>query len=649
MSLNIGSRILLAAALIVVLTFIAFILYFDFNQRSEIRSALRSSVEETGALATTSIANWVNGRQLLIENTGQNIATADDTNADTIRTFVDRPVLQDSFMFTYYGSATGAMTMNPPDELPSDYDPRTRPWYKDAASARSSTLTEPYEDASTGKLIVTMATPVQDGSTLKGVVGGDIDITTLGEIVRNVDLGGIGYAFLVNSEGTILIHPDKDFTLTPMSKAFPENTPSVSQGLSAIDDSSGDQIFVFFPVKGLPTVKWSLGFAIDRDAAFAALSNFRLTAIITAVIAVFAIMVLLGIMVRTMVSKPVVAMTSAMTELAGGNKNVDVPGTDKKDEIGSMASAVLVFKENAIEMDRLAEENEKAAQRMEEERKRALNDMADSFEKTVLSIVETVAKAAENTQKVAGELTDSAAESNSRAIAVSNAAAETTQSVQTVAAATEELSAAIKEIGVQVSQSIQVASEAVQGIDRTGSSVSKLADAAQHIGEVVTLINEIADQTNLLALNATIEAARAGDAGKGFAVVASEVKSLASQTGKATEEIGTQVEGIQSSSTQSVDETGQIKTTIDRISEFTNAIAAAVEQQGVATREIADSVQKAATGTQEVSSNVAAVTEASSMVSEEAKRLLDSSSEMQAQAENLRKEVRDFLSTVRKS
>lgn len=647
MSLNIGSRILLAAALIVVLTFSAFILYFDFNQRNAIQASLRSNISETGALATTSIANWVTGRRLLIENVGQNIAT--DASVDAVKSFIDRDVLADSFMFTYFGSADGVMTMFPPDELPPDYDPRKRPWYQDAADARSSTLTEPYEDASTGNLIVTMATPVQDGSSLKGVVGGDIEITILGDIVRNLDLGGIGYAFLVNGEGTILIHPDKDYTLTPLAEAFPENTPSASQGLDTIESSSGDRIFVFFPVEGLPTVKWSLGFAIDRDAAFASLYEFRITAIVTALIAVIAIMALLGVMVRIWVAKPVIGMTNAMSQLAGGDTNVDVPSTDKKDEIGSMAQAVLVFKENAIEVERLARENELSAQRMEEERKRALHQMADSFEQTVLTIVETVAKASDDTQRVAKELSNSAEESNSRAIAVSNAAAETTQSVQTVAAATEELSAAIKEIGVQVSQSIQIASDAVQSVDRTSETVTALADAAQRIGEVVTLINEIADQTNLLALNATIEAARAGDAGKGFAVVANEVKSLASQTGKATEEIGSQVDGIQSSSNRSVTEIGDINKTIDRINEFANAIAAAVEEQGVATREIADSVQKAAAGTQEVSTNVEAVTQASSMVSQEANRLLESSSEMQALADKLRNEVRQFLDTVRKS
>ncbi|MCZ4281485.1 methyl-accepting chemotaxis protein [Kiloniella laminariae] len=647
MTLNIGSRILAAAALIVVVTFSAFIIYFDFNQSDSIQASLKSKLSETGNLATASISNWVVGRQILIENVGQNIAINSET--ESVKSIVDRSVLQKNFMFTYFGSATGEMIMSPPDELPDGYDPRKRPWYIDAIAAKASTLTEPYEDASTGNLIVTLATPVLNGSQIVGTAGGDIEITVLGDIVRSVDLGGIGYGFLVNDQGTVLIHRDKEFTLRPMSEVFPESTPTINTDLANIDAGSGDQMFAFFPIEGLPSVKWYLGFAIDRDAAFANLTKFRLTASITALISVLAIMGLLGVLVRLWVSQPVLTMTGAMTSLADGNLDVPIPGSDKTDEIGQMAAAVLVFKNNAVEIERLARENEQTAERMATERRNALHQMASSFEQTVLSIVETVAQASQQTQTVAKKLSASAEESNARAIAVSNAATETTANVQTVAAATEELSAAIREIGMQVTQSIQVASEAVEGVGRTNTTVTNLAEAAQRIGEVVNMIQDVAGQTNLLALNATIEAARAGDAGKGFAVVASEVKALANQTDKATGDIQTQVEGIQSSSSLSVQEITQISKTIGRINEFANAIAAAIEEQSAATQEIASSVQKAAAGTQEVSSNVAAVTDTSTQVSTEAKHLLDSSSEMQALAENLRSEVKDFLATVRAS
>ncbi len=647
MSFNIGSRILAAAALIVVVTFSAFILYFDINQSAEIRASLKSKVTETGHLATTGISNWISGRQLLVENVAENIKS-DPTNA-TVSTTISKKVLGDAFLFTYFGSDQGEMSMFPNDALPEGYDPRSRPWYKGAVGAGSSTLTEPYEDASTGNLIVTMASPVLDGSKVLGVAGGDIEITVLGDLIRSVDLGGIGYAFLVNDQGTVLIHPDKQWTLKPIAEVYPEETPNVTDSTGDFTEGSSDRMFAFFKVEGLPSVNWYLGFEIDRNAAFEALSNFRLTAIITAIVSVLAIMGLLGILVRLWVSKPVIAMTDAMTNLASGSLDVDIPGQDQTDEIGSMAAAVNVFKTNAVEMGRLAKENEQASERHAEERRQTLHQMADSFEQSVLSIVEAVVQASSNTQNVATQLTSSAEESNSRALAVSNAAEETSLSVQTVAAATEELSAAIREIGVQVTQSIQVTAEAVEGVNRTNGTVTELADAAQRIGEVVSLISDVAGQTNLLALNATIEAARAGDAGKGFAVVASEVKTLANQTDQATGDIQTQVDGIQGASTQSVQEINNISTTIEKMNEYANAIAAAIEEQGAATQEISNSVQRAAAGTQEVSSNVAVVTETSSQVSTEANNLLASSSEMQAMAENLRSEVKDFLNTVRDS
>jgi len=647
MLVKIGSRLLSVAALIVIATFSAFILYFDFNQRQSIEETLKSDLMETSDLATNTITNWVDIRTRLIRNFGETIQP--DTSVEEVMFIANRPVMAQSFKFSYFGSAKGTMTMSPSQELPADYDPRVRPWYKDALNAGAATLTEPYTDASTGDLIVTTAFPVlKDGKPL-GVVGGDININDLGNLVRSVDLGGIGYAFLVNKQGKILIHPNEKFTLKPMSEAFSNQVPEIKEGLDHIFDMPGKEMYVFQKVQGLPSVEWYLAFAIEKDRAFATLSTFRKSAIITAVIAVIAIMALMGVLVRTWVSRPVLKMAGAMTQLADRNLEIDIPQSAFKDELSQMSEALSVFKDNAIKMEQLAKENEEAETRLAKERKKTLNDMADSFEQKVLSIVEHVAQSSEETQDVAKRVQQSAEESSERATIVTNAAEGTTQNVQAVAAATEELSAAIREIGGQVTQSIEIARQAVTNVDSTNTTIVELAGAADKIGEVVSLIQDIAGQTNLLALNATIEAARAGEAGKGFAVVASEVKNLATQTDRATGDIQSQVTDIQSSSNASVGAITDIAQVIEKISEYASVIAAAVEQQGAATQEISDSVQRAATGTQEVSINVSAVSESSQALREEADQLLQASNEMQSLSARLRTEVVEFLSTVRGS
>ena len=643
MKLSIGKRILIVATLIVVASFGGFILYFDQSQSTAIRAALVSKMVETGHLATDGISAWMNGAKRLVELLGQNVEL--DDQPDTVRKLVKRQTYPDTFSSAYFGAeANGTFVRFSDAPVKQGYDPRARPWYKAALSHDGTILTAPYVDAASGKLTVTIATPVKRDGKLIGVAGGDLHLTTIRERIARLDLGGIGYAFLVDDKGTVLIHPNAKNNLKPMTEVFPNDTPSIAEGTQGLENGSGKEMFVFFAVPGLPSAKWYLGFAIQRDAAFAALDDFRRTATATAIVAIVA---MLGILVRRTVSGPILSMTSAMTRLAGNDLGVAIPGVGNTDEIGAMASAVQVFKNNAVEVKRLGEENERAQRRAQEERRAAMLQMADAFEASVLSVVEAVARSAESTQSVARQLNDSAEDSSARALVVNDAAADTSESVQAIAAATEELTSAIREIGIQASQSIAVADEAVSDVNTTRATVTQLADAAQRIGEVVRLIQDVAGQTNLLALNATIEAARAGEMGKGFAVVASEVKHLANQTDSATGDIQAQVDGIQTTSSETVDDIQRISTTIDRINEFANAIAAAVEQQGAATQEIAVSVQRAADGTREMSDNINQVNETSAMVKETAHDLLDSSNEMRAQANTLRRQVMEFLNTVR--
>ena len=320
---------------------------------------------------------------------------------------------------------------------------------------------------------------------------------------------------------------------------------------------------------------------------------------------------------------------------------------DRTDEFGTVARALAETKGALADAEKREVEQKAAEERMTEERRSERMRMAEQFETSVGSVVETVSAAADEMQTTAQSVSSTADQTSQQATTVAAAAEEASTNVQTVAAASEELSSSISEISRQVSQSTQIAGAAVAEVDSANEKVRGLAEAAQKIGEVVALITDIADQTNLLALNATIEAARAGEAGKGFAVVASEVKNLANATAKATEEISTQIGGIQDATEDAVGAIGSIGGIITQINEITSTIAAAVEEQGAATQEIARNVEQAAAGTREVSSNISQVTQAASETGSSATQILDAAGEMSRQSGMLEGEVQKFLTTIR--
>ncbi len=354
------------------------------------------------------------------------------------------------------------------------------------------------------------------------------------------------------------------------------------------------------------------------------------------------------LIIRSIVT-PVNNMTRAMGSLAEGDLETDIPALDKTDEIGEMAQAVQVFKDNAIRVKQMEEEAREQEKHAAEEQTRMMNQMADDFQAAVGGVVNTVSSASTELQSSAQALTATSEETSSQATAVAAASEEASTNVQTVASAAEELSSSIAEISRQVAQSTEISTSAVEAAEKANEMVQGLAMSAQKIGEVVEMITDIAEQTNLLALNATIEAARAGEAGKGFAVVASEVKNLATQTAKATEEIGSQIGDIQGATQDSVQAIGGITKTIDEISEIASAIAAAVEEQGAATQEIARNVEQAAAGTGEVSSNIAGVTQAAGETGQSASQVLSAANELSQQSELLKTEVDKFIAQVRQT
>ncbi|EWY37064.1 hypothetical protein N825_21705 [Skermanella stibiiresistens SB22] len=358
-------------------------------------------------------------------------------------------------------------------------------------------------------------------------------------------------------------------------------------------------------------------------------------------------MALLGFIALRLVARPLAEVIAAMRVIAAGDLEVEVLGTGRGDEVGALAQALQVFKDNALGMRRLEREATERKAAAEAERKAMLLRLADEFEAGVGGVVDTVAAAATEMEGAAAALSTTAERASRQAMAVSVASGQASVNVNTVAAAAEELSASVTEIGRQVETSTRISARAVTEAGRASELIEGLAVAANEIGEVVNLINSIAGQTNLLALNATIEAARAGEQGKGFAVVASEVKALANQTANATNGIQAKVAEIQRATSDAVEAIGGITGTIGTIDEITTAIASAVEEQGAATRDIAGNVQRAAAGTAEVGGNIAGVTQAASETGTAATRMLDAAAGLAADSTSLRRQVVKFLATVR--
>ena len=398
-------------------------------------------------------------------------------------------------------------------------------------------------------------------------------------------------------------------------------------------------------VRGFAPWGWIIGTGIYLDDVD---TVFRQTAWTFAWIclAIFVFVLATSLAVSRSVTRSLTIITALTEQLASGDDNFEVPFITRRDEVGSLARALRVFKDNAAAVRKMHSEQHELKQKADDDKRSMITELAGKFEASVESVVLDVFGEASEMQKAAESMLASANHASGRAKVVAEACRQASENVQAVASGAGQLSASINEISQRVTQAAHVADKAANDGQNANATVQGLAVAASKIGEVIGLINQVAAQTNLLALNATIEAARAGEAGKGFAVVAAEVKSLATQTAKATDQISSQISSIQAETSSVVENIQSILVTITEVNEISSSIASAVEEQGVATQAIAQSVQDAASGTNQISHGISDVNTATSETGLVAGTVLSSSARLTDKLRILQNEVSGFVASV---
>jgi methyl-accepting chemotaxis protein len=496
-----------------------------------------------------------------------------------------------------------------------------------------------------------ISTPLLDAQGKPaGVLVFQMPIDNMNAVMQNAaGLGETGETYIVGADH--LMRSDSRFSQesTILSRRIDSEGVALAldgkQGITHQVDFRGEDTTAAYGFVDFLGVRWAVLAEAEEHEVFAGVVAMRNNSIILG-LGILALISVAGYFIARGIVRPISDMTDVMGELAGGNKAVEIPARDRADEIGEMARAVEVFKENAIEAERLALEQAKENE-AKAERAQKVEELSKKFDESVTIVLNSVSSATVQMRGTAESMSSTAERTNDRSRLVAEAADGASSNVRTVASAAEELSSSISEISAQVSQSATVANRATEEAGKANETVRGLAEAAQKIGDVVNLIQDIAEQTNLLALNATIEAARAGEMGKGFAVVAGEVKSLATQTAKATQEIALQINGMQSATGETVEVIERVQKIIDEISGSATSIASAVEEQTAATQEISRNTQQVSTGMQEVTANIGEVTSATQETSEAAGHVLEASGELSKQSETLRKEVNGFLESLR--
>jgi methyl-accepting chemotaxis protein len=529
-AISFKQRILLTASCVVTIAFAAFSFHQMQLQSATIRENLETNLRENSKLTASNISGWIDTKIKLVESLAE-AAERNNSQAE-ISQQLQQGVYQKSFFTAFYGQSDGAYINRPARPTPPGYDPRQRPWYQSAISAKGMSLTPPYIFASTGKLGMTIATPVKLNGSIHGVVGGDISLDTLQELVTSFDKSGKGQAFLVDQSGTVLVSANQDAVLKNISTLF-ESTPTIADGtVQDIKSIKGSYVITFKEVPNLPTVKWYLGIAANRELAYEPLTNYLRSAVIATVLAAVVVLITLGLLINALL-KPVHRLRQAMIDVAKGDGDLTkrLPKA-RDDEFGQMASAFNSFVQRVHssmkEVSLTAGQLTTASSKVLEVTNASIRQSDEQDQRT-----QSVAAAINQLGAAAQEIAGNAASASTAATSARNQA---------------ENGKAVLDNGRQAMETLS------EAINTASSSISELHKRTDNIGEILEVIQGISGQINLLALNAAIEAARAGEAGRGFAVVADEVRSLAHRTQNSASQIHGLIEELQASAKAAVDQ-----------------------------------------------------------------------------------------------
>ncbi len=521
-TLKFSHKILIAAALIVALAFACFMLFNDYRQRATLHDSTDASMQQLGTLTTSNIQTWLESRIQLLQSLGQQVAV-DGDSAPSLARSVGLPAYSSNFQLTYFGGQNGVMFSVPAGNRPADYDPRQRGWFKAANAAQQTIVTEPYIAASSGKLVITIATPVRHDNQFIGVAGADIDLTSVSDIINSLNFGGHGHAFIVTGAGKILIHPDTKLVLKTLTEAYPQGAPQVTPGMKEVELNGKEQFVSFTRINGVPSSDWYVALVLDKDAAYSMLGQFRTSALVATVISVVIIIALLGLLIRVLM-EPLHVMGRAMHDIAEGEGDLTKRLTiHAQDEFGTLGNSFNRFVERIHESIR---EVSSATGRVNE---------------VALQVVSASNASMLNSDQQANR-------TSSVAAAINELGAAAQEIAQNAALASQHSSDArnLAEDGQQVvNKTIQVMGQLSAKISDSCGNIETLNANTVNIGQILEVITSISQQTNLLALNAAIEAARAGDAGRGFAVVADEVRNLAHRTQDSAQQVQKIIEELQ--------------------------------------------------------------------------------------------------------